>query len=274
MRILTRILILFILISGSSCREVSDVAYFQPTDSTRSERKVIYPNFNTDKSNLTPPIYENLIQPSDILSIYVSSLSPEASSFFNAIAPVERNEQSNNNSFATRTDIGYLVDPQGNIELPLIGKIKLAGLSTSVAKDTLTRRLEKYLQYPSVRIYIENFRVTILGEVFRPGVYSVTNERITIPEAMGLAGDLTIYANRKNITLIREEKGGEKKYINIDMTKREMFNAPYYNLRSGDILYVSPVKGKVAQSDNFYRVLPIVLSSLTLITVLVIRIIE
>lgn len=274
MRILTRILILFILISGSSCREVSDVAYFQPTDSTRSERKVIYPNFNTDKSNLTPPVYENLIQPSDILSIYVSSLSPEASSFFNAIAPVERNEQSNNNSFATRTDIGYLVDPQGNIELPLIGKIKLAGLSTTVAKDTLTRRLEKYLQYPSVRIYIENFRVTILGEVFRPGVYSVTNERITIPEAMGLAGDLTIYANRQNITLIREEKGGEKKYINIDMTSREMFNAPYYNLRSGDILYVSPVKGKVAQSDNFYRVLPIVLSSLTLIAVLVIRIIE
>ncbi|MBL0096255.1 MAG: SLBB domain-containing protein [Bacteroidetes bacterium] len=147
-------------------------------------------------------------------------------------------------------------------------------MSTTVAKDTLTRRLEKYLQYPSVRIYIENFRVTILGEVFRPGVYSVTNERITIPEAMGLAGDLTIYANRQNITLIREEKGGEKKYINIDMTSREMFNAPYYNLRSGDILYVSPVKGKVAQSDNFYRVLPIVLSSLTLIAVLVIRIIE
>ncbi len=274
MRILTRILVLFILIWGSSCRQVSDVAYFQPTDSTRADRKVIYPNFNTDKSNLTPPIYENLIQPSDILSIYVSSLSPEASSFFNAIAPVERNEQTNNSSFSTRTDIGYLVDTQGYIELPLIGKIKLSGMSTSVAKDTLTLRLEKYLQFPSVRIYIENFRVTLLGEVSRPGVYSVTNERITIPEALGLAGDLTIYANRKNITLIREEKGGEKKYINIDITKRELFNSSFYNLRSGDILYVSPVKGKVAQSDNFYRVLPIVISSLTLVAVLLARIIQ
>ncbi len=220
------------------------------------------------------PVYENLIQPGDILSVYVSSLSPEASSFFNAIAPVERNEQTNNSSFATRTDIGYLVDIQGYIELPLIGKVKLAGLSTSIARDTLTRRLEKYLQYPSVRIYIENFRVTILGEVFRPGVYNVTNERITIPEAIGLAGDLTIFANRKNITLIREEKGGEKKYINLDITTRELFSSSYYNLRSGDILYISPVKGKVAQSDNFYRVLPIVLSSLTLVAVLVTRIIQ
>lgn len=265
---------MFILISAVSCRQVSDVAYFQPADSSKTDRKVIYPNFNPEKLNITPPVYENLIQPNDILSIYVSSLSPEASSFFNAIAPIERNEQTNNNSFSTRTDIGYLVDVQGNIELPLIGKVKLAGLSTSVARDTLTKRLEKYLQYPSVRIYIENFRVTLLGEVFRPGVYSVTNERITIPEALGLAGDLTIYANRKNITLIREEKNGEKKYITIDVTSREIFNTPYYNLRSGDIIYVSPVKGKVAQSDNFYRVLPIVVSGLTLFAVIISRIIQ
>ena len=157
------------------------------------------------------------------------------------------------------------------IELPLIGKIKVMGLSTSIARDTLTARLEKYLQYPSVRIYIENFRVTILGEVNRPGVYSVTNEKITIPEALGLAGDLNIFADRKNITIIRDENG-EKKYTEIDITSRELFDAPFYYLRSGDILYISPVKGRVAQSDNFYRVLPIVMSSLTLIAVIVSRI--
>ena len=93
----------------------------------------------------------------------MSSLSPEASAFFNAIAPLERNEQTTNTSFTTRTDIGYLVDASGTIETPLIGKVKVAGLSTSVAKDTITNRLEKFLQYPSVRIYIENFKVTILG---------------------------------------------------------------------------------------------------------------
>ncbi len=274
MRILTQAFVALILVSGISCRQVSDVAYFQPSDTLPARSKVIYPNFNLSKTNVAPPLYENLIQPSDILSIYVSSLSPEASSFFNAIAPIERNEQTTSSSFSTRTDIGYLVDAQGCIELPLIGKVKISGMSTSVAKDTLTRRLEKYLQYPSVRIYIENFRVTLLGEVFRPGVYSVTNERITVPEALGLAGDLTIYADRKNITLIREERDGNKSYINIDITSRELFNASYYNLRSGDIIYVSPVKGRVAQSDNFYRVLPIVLSSLTLVAVLVTRIIQ
>ena len=271
MRSLKLTFISLTVLSLFSCRSVNDVAYFQKVQKQNQDKKVVYPNFNLDR-NKEIPNFENIIQVSDILSIYVSSLSPEASSFFNSIAPGERNEQTTNSSFSTRTDIGYLVDAQGMIELPLIGKVKVTGLSTSVAKDTLTARLEKYLQYPSVRIYIENFRVTILGEVNRPGVYSVTNEKITIPEALGLAGDLNIFADRKNITIIREN--GEKKYTEVDITTRELFEAPYYYLRSGDILYISPVKGRVAQSDNFYRVLPIVMSSLTLIAVVVARIIN
>lgn len=272
MRSLKLTFISLTVLSLFSCRSVNDVAYFQKVQKENQDKKVVYPNFNLDR-NKEIPNFENIIQVSDILSIYVSSLSPEASSFFNSIAPGERNEQTTNSSFSTRTDIGYLVDAQGMIELPLIGKVKVTGLSTSVAKDTLTARLEKYLQYPSVRIYIENFRVTILGEVNRPGVYSVTNEKITIPEALGLAGDLNIFADRKNITIIRDENG-EKKYTEVDITTRELFEAPYYYLRSGDILYISPVKGRVAQSDNFYRVLPIVMSSLTLIAVVVSRIIN
>lgn len=268
MRKLTYIIALLV-VGLSGCRHLEDVAYFQPRDSTRAERRVVYPNFQ-DRNKVLPPVYEYQIQTNDILSIYVSSLSPEASAFFNAIAPLERNEQTTNTSFTTRTDIGYLVDASGTIEIPLIGKVKVAGLSTSVAKDTITNRLEKFLQYPSVRIYIENFKVTILGEVNRPGMYSVTNEKITLPEAIGMAGDLNIFANRKNITLIREENG-EKKYIDIDLTQRDLFNAPYYYLHSGDIIYVSPVNGKIAQSDNAYRVMPIILSSLTLIAVLATR---
>lgn len=272
MRSLIITFIFLTVLSLFSCRNVQDVAYFQKNSQEQQDRKVVYPNFHQDK-NKEVPNYENIIQVSDILSIYVSSLSPEASSFFNSIAPGERNEQTTNSSFSTRTDIGYLVDAQGMIELPLIGKVKVMGLSTSIARDTLTKRLEKYLQYPSVRIYIENFRVTILGEVNRPGVYSVTNEKITIPEALGLAGDLNIFADRKNITIIRDENG-EKKYMEVDITSRNLFEAPYYYLRSGDIIYISPVKGRVAQSDNFYRILPIVMSSLTLIAVVVARIIN
>jgi polysaccharide export outer membrane protein len=266
------ILTILVLFALSGCRHLEEVVYFQPKDSSNAERKVVYPNFQ-DKTKANPPAFEYNIKSNDILSVYVSSLSPEASSFFNAIAPLERDEKTTNTANATRTDIGYLVDAGGFIELPLVGKVKVAGLSTSVARDTLTRRLERFLQYPSVRIYIENFRVTILGEVNRPGVYSVTNEKITIPEALGLAGDLSIYANRKNISLIREEIG-QKRYFTIDLTKRDLFNSEYYYLHSGDILYVSPVTGRVAQSDITYRLLPIIVSSLTLLAVIATRLIN
>jgi len=265
MRKILLILIAYSLFGVSSCRHVSDVAYFQQGDENSRNKQF------SNKNAPIPTSYEYHIQQNDILSIYVSSLSPEASSFFNTIAPVERSEQSSLGNYSTRTDIGYLVDGQGMIDLPLVGKVKVSGLSTSVAGDTLTNRLERFLQVPSVRIYIQNFRVTILGEVNRPGVYSVTNEKLTIPEAVGLAGDLNIFASRKNITLIREEKG-EKKYYTVNLTDRALFNANFYYLRSGDILYVPPVSGRVAQSDNFYRILPIVLSSLTLIAVVAIRI--
>lgn len=267
MRLTIQLLILSFFSSFMSCRSVEDVAYFQKTDNAEAHSGKSNP---PKKQQGNQTVSDYLIRPNDILSVYVSSLSPEASSFFNSIAPVERNEQSNINSFSTRTDIGYTVDPKGMIDLPLIGKIKVAGMSTSAAKDTLKRQLERFLQFPSVRIYIQNFRITILGEVNKPGMYNVTNEKISIAEAIGLAGDMSIFANRKNLTLIRETENG-KQYFNIDFTQRDLFNSPHYYLQSGDILYVSPVKGRVAQSDNFYRVTPLILSSLTLIAVLVTR---
>jgi polysaccharide export outer membrane protein len=121
-----------------------------------------------------------------------------------------------------------------------------------------------------VRIYFENFRFTLLGEVARPGVYTVTNEKISITEAIGMAGDLTIYGDRKNILLIREENG-QKQFVNIDITGREFFQSPYYYLHSNDVLYVEPVKARIAQSDNFYRVAPLVMSTITLGAVILLR---
>ncbi|MFM1746024.1 MAG: hypothetical protein RLZZ630_1961 [Bacteroidota bacterium] len=255
-----------ILIGMQSCRPVSEVAYFQPDDKKeKSSRR------GTDSPQPPPPAtYDYHLRSGDILALYVSSLSPEASSFFNTIAPIERNEQGVSSSYSTRTDIGYLVDQEGKIDLPLVGKVSIAGLTTSQARDTLTIRLEKFLQSPSVRIYIQNFRITILGEVNRPGVFNVTNEKISIPEAVGLAGDLNIFADRKGITLIREIDN-VKQYYPIDLTQRQLFTSPQYHLQSGDILYVPPVQGRVAQSDNFYRVAPMILSTITLIAVLATR---
>lgn len=250
-----------------SCRHVRDVAYFQEKKSN-TDNKVVYPNFEKDPK---PKIqnYEAVIASNDILSIYVSSLSKEASAFFNET----QIETSGNSSFSTQTAVGYLVDINGTITMPLIGKVKIAGLTTQVARDTLEHRLENFLQSPSVRIYFSNFRVTVLGEVLKPGVYNVTNEKLSIPEAIGLAGDLSIYGNRKRVMLIREE-AGEKHFYNVDLTTRDLFTSPYYYLHSNDVLYIEPVSGKVSVSDNFYRIVPLVVSTLTLIVVVVTRIIQ
>ena len=131
-------------------------------------------------------------------------------------------------------------------------------------------KLDKYLQNPSVRIYFENYKVTLLGEVTRPGVYKIPNEKVTLPEAIGLAGDLTIFGNRKKVMLIRDIDG-EKNFISIDLTSRDLFNSQYYYLHSNDLLYVEPVSGKVSNSDNFYKIVPIAVSAVTLIIVVLTR---
>ncbi|MEP7265339.1 MAG: polysaccharide biosynthesis/export family protein [Bacteroidota bacterium] len=258
-------IILSLCITLSGCRSTRDITYFQEGNSSKGSDKVVFPNFDKDK-NAKFSTFEAIIAPSDILSIYVSSLSPEATAFFNTVNTPDQSS----NAFTTRTSVGYLVDINGMIEMPLIGRIKLGGLSTRLAIDTLTHRLENYLQNPTVRIYFENFRITILGEVARPGIFTVTNEKISLTEAIGMAGDLSIYGDRKSVMLIREENG-EKKFITLDLTSRDLFQSPYYYLHSNDVLYVEPVKARIAQSDNFYRVAPFIMSTITLIAVLITR---
>jgi len=254
-----------ILIGLHSCRSISEVAYFQPKDSTTNNKKVTDKDFEIDSMRNKVPIFEAVIQSNDILSIYVSSLSPEASSFFNTISSTEKQNSSTNNS--TKPNVGYLVNVEGMIEMPLIGKVKVGGLTTRIAHDTIVSRLEQFLQNPSVRINIENFRVTILGEVKVPGLYTINNEKLNISEALGLAGDLTIYGDRKEVLLIREENGN-KTYNYIDLTRRDIFHSPLYNLHSNDVLYIKPVRGKVSQSDNAVIIAPLLISTMTLIIVL------
>lgn len=258
-------LLIFLALSFASCRGTKDVTYFQEGRESSGNDRVVFPNFDKDAKPKIPT-FEAIIQPNDILSIYVSSLSPEATAFFNETNTPDQS----NSAFTTRTSVGYMVDATGFIEMPLIGKVKVGGLTTKVARDTLTHRLEAFLQSPTVRIYYENFRVTILGEVARPGVFTVTNEKLSLTEALGMAGDLTVFGDRKRVTLIREEND-EKKFVQIDLTSRDLFQSPYYYLHSNDVLYIEPVKARVAQADNFYRVAPIVMSTLTLIAVLVTR---
>ncbi len=252
-----------------SCKSVKEVAYFQPSDTvSANSSKVVYPNFPQEKAGVSnTPVYEAIIQPNDILSIFVNSLSPEGSSFFNAVNQGVTNSIESN---SVRPDVGYMVDVNGLIDMPLIGKVKLGGLTTKVAHDTLVNRLEQYLQSPTVRLFLANYKVTLLGEVTHPGVFTINNEKISLPQALGLAGALTIFGNRKDVLVIREENG-QKTFNKIDLTKRDLFNSPFYYLHSNDIVYVEPVKGKVASTDNFYRLFPVVMSGLTLIGVILLN---
>ncbi len=192
--------------------------------------------------------YVALIQPNDILNIFVASISAEASQYFNY-----SDNPNDDNSMAS----GYLVDSYGNIQMPLVGELKLAGLSSAAARDTIIKRLEKYIISPSVKLSIRNYRVTVIGEVAHPGVFSVSNERLTLPEALALAGDLTIYSNRENIKVVREITG-HKEFATIDLTSRDLFNSPYYYLHCNDIIYVEPMKNKRFLTQNYYRVLPVI----------------
>lgn len=196
--------------------------------------------------------FEAKIDDGDILSIHVSSLSAEASSFFNVVGEESDKQVANT----------YLVDANGNIEMPLIGSVKVGGLTGIEAKNQIKSKLDKYLIDPSVNVRIRNFKVTVLGEVKMPGVYTIPNEKITLVEALGLAGDLSIFGKRKNVLLIREDNG-ERKFIRIDLSSKDLFESEYYYLHSNDILYVEPGKGKIASADAWYKIVPIVLSALT-----------
>ena len=128
----------------------------------------------------------------------------------------------------------YLIDSLGNITLPILGDIHLGGLNRMEATELLTENLKDYLKNPTVQISILNFKVTVLGDVNSPGTFKIPNERITILEAIGLAGDLHITGNRKNVVVIRNEEGGEKSY-RIDLTSNNLFTSPVYFLNQNDI---------------------------------------
>lgn len=206
-----------ILNSCSSVKE--EVVYFQNAK-----------NFETivDTDTFTPKFKVN-----DIVSIYVSTFDPEASKPFNLVK--SSGVQSNSQVF-----LDYLVDADGNIDFPVLGKVKLLGLTVEEAKELIKEKLsEGYLKDPIVNVRILNFRITVLGEVGSPGTYPISGERITIMEALGLAGDLTIKGRRDNILVVRDFNG-TKTYTRVNLTNKEVFNSPVYFLTQNDVVYVEP----------------------------------
>ncbi|MEP7171632.1 MAG: polysaccharide biosynthesis/export family protein, partial [Bacteroidota bacterium] len=250
-------------------RTRKDVIYFRAPDDTTSRSNIQWKNFpKTDTIGLQT--YDPIIRQHDILDIFVSSINPEAASFFN---PTSGGSGVQSLIRTNPEVIGYIVDVNGEIELPLIGSVKVAGLTVPMIKDTLKGKLEKYLENPTVRVVFENFKVSILGEVSRPGIYSVANERLTFPEAIAMAGDLTIFGRREKIMLIREENN-KKEFATIDLTKRDLFDSPYFFLHPNDVIYVEPVISKIEGSDSFFRWYSFALTTITFGLVLGFRFIK
>lgn len=145
---------------------------------------------------------------------------------------------------------GYLVDNEGFIYFPVLGKLYIKGMTLAQLRADLEKRLLTYLSDPLVSIKQLNFNVTILGEVKKPGQYTIPSDKITILQALGLAGDMTDFGNRTNVKLIREEEGVSKTYV-IDFTDKNITNSPYYYIQQNDVLYVEPdlIKKKTANVD-------------------------
>ena len=166
------------------------------------------------------------------------------------------------------TTTGYLVDEEGNLALPLIGLLPAAGKTTTQLAVDIRAKLRAYLKEPTVSVQYTT-RISVLGEVNKPSVYVLNYPVISLPEALGLAGDLTSYARRDNILVIRSFGGSKLVYQRLDLTKLSVLKSPYYILRGGDVVYVSPGKARAASVDRTYQIIPILLSSLTVIATVI-----
>ena len=193
------------------------------------------------------------IQPDDILKINVHSFSEEAAKPFNMDGGQGMMGGGQNANLLLLS--GYLVDSLGNINYPVIGTVKVGGLTIDDATEKLQQTIRESLSDAVVNMRYLNFRYTVLGEVNRPGTFSTINKRVTLLEAIGSAGDLTNYANRDKILLVRENNG-QRVYVNIDLKDRRIFESPYFYIQQNDMIYVEPTKTKVATvQDPIFRYL-------------------
>ncbi|QOG04131.1 polysaccharide biosynthesis/export family protein [Flavobacterium sp. MDT1-60] len=224
------VLLLFLFFS---CGSKQDVVYYQNIDSMTAQQ-----NSNS---------YEIKIQPDDLLMIIVSADDPEVALPFN----LRTYSTSTNN----RLDVAqgqqtvqlYLVDQSGNIEFPILGKLKIGGLTRTEALQLLQTKISVYIKNPIVNLRIMNFKISLQGEVNLPGTYPIASERVTLVEALSMAKDLTIYGKRDNILVIREING-VKSYNRVDITKSDFINSPFYYLAQNDVVYVEPNKTRINSS--------------------------
>lgn len=221
-----KIQLLLLLLVLASCASKKEMVYFQG----ETELNTVYEN-NTPK-----------IRPNDMLAISISATDMKATEPFNQI-----------NVYKTRTasnEVGqnvFTVSENGTIDFPVLGEVNVNGLTRTQAIQLFKQKLDPYIINPGVNINFVNFKVSVIGEVNKPGTFTLPNERITVLEALALSGDLTIQGKRNNVMVIRETNGQKKTYT-IDLTSKEALNSPVYYLAQNDVIYVEPNKARIQNS--------------------------
>jgi len=239
-----------------SCTSKKDIIYYQDIDTLGVQEK--------------STSYEIKIQPDDLLMIIVSAEDPEIAIPFNlttsSIPTAERPD-----AIGQQSTQLYLVDVNGIIDFPILGKLKISGLTRTEVLKILQDKIAVFIKNPIINLRIMNFKYSVQGEVTAPGTYSVDSERITLIEALSKAGDLTIYGKRNSILIIREIDG-VKSYNRVDITKAGFINSPFYYLAQNDVVYVEPNKSRInaaAVGPNTGVIISVSSLLITLITLII-----
>jgi polysaccharide biosynthesis/export protein len=246
---------LLVLFFYSCSTSYKKIAYFQDVSDSLYKAPYIL-----DSSKFVDPV----IQPNDILNVDIQTLDPGLSGIpgSSATGGISAALSSSGASSGlagllggnlpspsgSNNTSGYLVDKNGEVEIPMAGKIKVGGLTTAEARDEITKVASTYFVNPVVNVQIINFKVTVIGEVLKPGQYTIQDEKASILDAIGMAGDLTIFAKRENVLLVRTINS-KKEFIRFDLNSSEIFKSPYFYLKQGDMIYVQPNKSKAAATD-------------------------
>lgn len=235
-------IVLLLALSLSSCYTSKNLDYIQ-----------------SEKNQLRIPVLSTkyTVQPHDVLSINVQSRDPEQSAFFNLTAAQNTNIEANPASlFLT----GYPVNKEGKINLAMVGELKVSDLMVDEIRGLVQGEIDKYLLNATVSVKLTSFKVSVLGDVQRPGTNYIYNGQVTIFEALSAAGDLNLSAKRKNVKLIRQ-MGNESLVTNLDLTSPSIIQSPYYFLHPNDVLYVETSKPNITQSN--LGILTLILSAIS-----------
>ena len=251
---------LFLTAMFSSCVSTKSITYFQTSSDIDTAR---YATLATIKPTASR------IQTDDILAVIVSSLSEESNGILNASNTSGVNMASFPGGTSSGSQpLGYLVDSTGAIILPFVGKVKVSGMTLVEASNFLKEKLSRYIKEPTVNVRTLNHKFTVIGEVSRPGVYNLIDNHTTLPEVIGMAGDLTVYGRRDNVMLIRTVND-RREVIKLDLTSRQVLNSPYYFIQANDVLYVESRPGRITSTDRSLQLLPIFFGMASTILVLV-----